>query len=92
MTGKVCAKCRIELRPKTNDIVAIEMADFGPYKIWAADLWGCPECGAEVILGFANHRMAEHYEPKFATVLQEAERNPLTVKFWQDQEQKELTA
>ncbi len=89
MIDKVCAKCRIELRSKTNGIMTIEMADFGPYKLWLADLWECPECHAEVILGFAHHRLAEHYEPDFAGALARAESKPSTVKFWMDQKQKD---
>ena len=45
----VCAKCEnkyvpedtglgTEMRPETNGVYVIEMADFGPYKVWRADL------------------------------------------------------
>ena len=96
MTGKeassngVCATCRIELRPKTTDIIAVEMAGFGPYKLWHADLWECPQCHIRVVLGFAHRPFAEHYEPEFADVLAKAKRRSSTVVFWQNRRQKEL--
>lgn len=90
MTGKVCAKCRIELRPKRNGIIAIEMADFGPYKIWYADAWVCPQCYSKVVLGFASRPAYELYQPEFADALALARQEPDTIEFWMDQKQKEL--
>jgi hypothetical protein len=40
-----------------------------PYKIWAADLWECPDCGHQVILGYGVHAIAEHYQDGFAHYL-----------------------
>jgi len=77
----VCAKCNIryepkrnrsatEMRPKKNGVYVIEMADFGPYKVWHADLWECPKCGHLTIAGFGTEPMAEHYDEKFQKVLE----------------------
>ena len=52
--GKICAKCRVELRVKTNDVRPVEMTINGPAHVWAADLWHCPVCGLEVLLGFGE--------------------------------------
>lgn len=65
----VCAKCSREMRPKKNEVYILEMASFGPYKLWMADLWGCHSCGSELIAGFAQNPLIEHYNPKFAEVL-----------------------
>ena len=79
----VCAKCDIryepknnrsatEMRPKKNGVYVIEMADFGPYKVWLADLWECPRCAYQVIGGFGLEPLAEHYEDSFAKHLETA--------------------
>lgn len=39
-----------------------------PYKLWRADLWKCPDCGHEIVSGFANSPMSEHYLPNFKEV------------------------
>lgn len=37
-----------------------------PYKAWHGDLWACPTCGAEIIVGVAGEPFAEHYQLDFA--------------------------
>jgi hypothetical protein len=71
----VCAECEIEMRPKTNCVYVIEMATFGPYKVWEADLWRCPNCGHETIAGFALEPLAEHYEDRFQEILKTAKHS-----------------
>jgi hypothetical protein len=77
----VCAKCEnehvpsglgSEMKPERNGVYVIEMADFGPYKIWMADLWICPKCGHKVIAGFGVTCIVEHYQPNFAGWLESA--------------------
>ena len=84
MSGKVCVKCQVELRPKTNGIAAVEMASFGPYKIWMADVWRCPVCGWEGILGFSSEPIAEHHRPHFAAELEKAQDTGghHVIEFW----------
>lgn len=36
-----------------------------PYKLWNSDLWECPDCGHQVIVGHAPNPASEHYEPDF---------------------------
>jgi hypothetical protein len=60
----VCTQCQCEFRPKKNGVWLTEMAEFGPYRVWAADLWECPGCGTQVISGFANEP-TEHFEKGF---------------------------
>jgi hypothetical protein len=57
------------LRP----VVAIEMASFGAYKLWAADLYQCDACDARVLAGFADNAYATHDEPGFKQALERAE-------------------
>lgn len=75
----VCAMCNklyepkgTEMRPKKNGVYVIEMAEFGPYKVWLSDLWECPKCGHQVIAGFGIEPVAEHFEEKFAKALETA--------------------
>ena len=66
----VCAKCEVEMRPEKNGVGVLDMAEFGPYKIWDADLYKCPKCGYEVIVGFAHFAIAEHHEANFESTVQ----------------------
>jgi hypothetical protein len=40
-----------------------------PYKVWAGDLWECPDCGAQIIAGTGQNAIAEHYEDGFAKLV-----------------------
>lgn len=70
MPKLVCTKCQVELKPETNGVKVIEMASFGPYKIWNADLWKCRGCGLEIVSGFAHEPIAEHFQPTFPQELE----------------------
>jgi len=61
----VCITCGVELRCVKSGEASIEGASFGPYKLWHSDRYGCPQCGFEVLAGFSQERIAEHYEPDF---------------------------
>jgi hypothetical protein len=37
-----------------------------PYKLWNSDLWACPDCGHEIVVGHGAGPIAEHYEDRFA--------------------------
>jgi hypothetical protein len=59
--------CGRFMRVKKNSVTVEELLeDGGPYKLWDADLWACPECGTEVISGFAKLPLAEHYQADYA--------------------------
>jgi len=66
----VCAECNFELSTEQNGIFVIEMADFGPYKIYSADLYKCAGCGKETVAGFATNPYSEHFEDGFQNVLE----------------------
>lgn len=61
-----------QMFPKRNGVYVIEMAKFGPYKVWMADLWECPRCAYQVIAGFGLNALAEHYQQPFQEVLERA--------------------
>lgn len=56
----VCAKCSKDMFPKKNGVGVLDFADYGPYQVWDADLWGCRECGAEIVIGFGQSPIARH--------------------------------
>jgi hypothetical protein len=62
----VCAKCNRAMRPKENGVSFVEMAQDRPYKLWAADLWECQDCGAQVLYSSsAQSPIAESYQEDF---------------------------
>jgi len=66
MPKLVCTTCQTELKPSHNGTLVIEMASFGPYKVWYADCWKCPGCGYEVSAGFAEQPLRQdHYAADF---------------------------
>lgn len=80
MPKPVCPACQCFYRPKTNGFAFIEgmpngdkpdirgtrsPGSWSPYKLWNGDLWECPDCGAQVVLGCALSPVSEHYMPDF---------------------------
>lgn len=80
MPKPVCVKCQRFYRPKKNGYIITEMMPkdgflvppgteaperWQPYKLWRGDLWHCLGCGHEIVVGFAGHPMAEHYQSDF---------------------------
>ncbi len=66
--GVCCSACRVSYRPLKNDIVVVETMDEAmkqPYRLWCADLVGCPICKHRLITGFGASHYAEHYEDDF---------------------------
>jgi len=64
MPKNVCVTCEIELKPEINGVVVAEMMneDTELYKLWFADLYKCPRCGFEIVLGFSVTPLMEHFE------------------------------
>lgn len=75
----ICVPCRRFFRPKKNGFYFLEgmpssndvppgnamPEGWRPYKLWAGDLYECPGCGAQTIVGVPQRHLAEHYEPGF---------------------------
>ena len=80
----VCVPCRRFFRCRKNDFWFIEGMPIGgspepgtsepekwrPYKVWAADLYECNGCGAQILSGFGRAPIAEHFELEFDTLVQ----------------------
>jgi len=67
----ICLKCNTEYVPLKNGVYVCEVADFGPYKIWHADIIYCPVCKDTVISGLGADAILEHWENGFKTYLKE---------------------
>ena len=75
----ICIRCKRFFHPKKNGFAFLEgmpistdalpgkeeSEKWKPYKLWMGDLWDCPSCGAEIIVGVGSNRIAEHYESNF---------------------------
>lgn len=80
MPKPVCVKCHRFFRPHKTGFSLIEGMpkgkwtepgiendeDWQDYKLWMADLYKCEGCGTEIVVGFANRPVAEHYQDDFA--------------------------
>jgi len=65
-SSNVLCGCGRFMQVKQNSVTVEErLEDQSPYKLWDADLWACPECGVEVIAGFARTPLAEHWQPTY---------------------------
>ena len=76
----VCKKCNCELRPETNGVGLLDMADYGPYELYNADLWKCPKCGIEIVGGFAMEPISRHWESDFQATIARYESKGLLIK------------
>lgn len=64
--GQYLCGCGRFMRPEKNGVTVEElMEDGAPYRLWDADLWACPECGARIVSGFGREPLAEHYQPNY---------------------------
>ncbi len=59
MPAPICVKCQLEMRCEQNDYLVndVRAADFPP-TFWLGDLFRCPQCGTEIVVGF-GHEMSE---------------------------------
>ena len=80
MPKLVCTDCKTELRIKTSGVVVIEHVHMGPYKIWSADEWHCPNCGATIVAGFGNLPIGEHFQPDFQERLDRIALHPEIIR------------
>ena len=73
MPKSVCVKCEVELRPEKNGVIVAEMYQNNEkiYKLWEADLWKCPLCYFEVVLGFAQYPFQEHFQGNCEKIVDE---------------------
>jgi len=76
----VCVKCKTEFEPERNGIGLLDMADYSPYKIWEADLYKCPKCGIEIVVGFGQQAIFAHYQDGFEGYLDLKRKKSLVIE------------
>lgn len=74
MPKPVCVGCERFYRPKVNGYTWIEgmpesadtppglaqPAGWRPYKLWSSDLWECPDCKHQIIVGHCQQPIEKH--------------------------------
>ena len=67
-SSNVLCGCGRFMRVKKNSVTVEELTEDGAaYKLWDADLFECVECGVEIITGFGQIPLAEHWQPTYRT-------------------------
>ena len=63
MLQPICANCKVAMRCAKNDfIVRDPCVDGFSSTYWAGDLFECPECGCQVVVGFGRQVDAKRAE------------------------------
>lgn len=78
----VCVPCERFMRPKRNGYYFIEgmptdqksgvgkdATGWVPYKIWCGDLWYCPTCEAEIVVGVGREPITVQHKDDFKSWL-----------------------
>lgn len=76
MSKYVCVNCGLAMHPEENGFRATEMMDkekTKPYKVWDTDKWKCPQCGIEILAGFGQNPLSEHYRDDFEELTESAQ-------------------
>lgn len=85
MLKPICVKCERFYQPKRNGIFfeegmptkngALPGKDepdaWESYKLWCGDLWYCPNCDHELIVGVGHAPISEHYKPEYRQFVKE---------------------
>jgi len=71
---EICVNCNVAYITKKNGVVVEELADFGSYKLWNADLKKCPKCYHQIISGFSQQSFAEHYQKGYKNILKKIKK------------------
>jgi hypothetical protein len=58
----VCVPCKREYRIEKNEVAVEQLANDGPYKLWSGDLWQCPSCEHQLVVGFGRGPIADRHE------------------------------
>ena len=75
----ICVPCRRFFRPKKNGFHFIEgmptdryalpglkeQRKWKPYKLHVGDLWECPDCKNQIVVGVPLNCLAEHHQDGF---------------------------
>jgi len=83
-----CASCHVRLKKDRIGIHVIEYNARGMYRLYRANLLGCPLCGHQVVSGYSQATTVDGTPPSRA-LLDIALTDPYHVCIYEDQEQRE---
>jgi hypothetical protein len=66
-----CSTCQVEYRIREIGVPVLEMAGPRAYRLWSADEYQCPVCGARALAGYAD-KPIESFDLRFVEALEEA--------------------
>lgn len=71
----------IEAMPKENKALpgTAEPEQWTPYKVWVGDKWQCEGCGAEILSGFGQGPITEHWHEDFQYWVDQTQADQLQV-------------
>ncbi len=71
MAIQVCGKCQAKFELRLNGVTVVETSGTPPkpFRLWTADIYGCPICHAELITNFSHEPRIESHEAGFAEAL-----------------------
>jgi hypothetical protein len=85
MRQPICVKCRVSMACVKTGVDVEAMAGDMPYQIWSGDLFECPSCKVEIVSGFGQQPVAEHFqEERFAKFVP-----GVLLRFWGNLKDKE---
>lgn len=64
----VCLTCNREMKTERQGVMAEALASFGSYYKIQADRLECELCGNQMLVGWAQRPMAEHFEPDYESL------------------------
>ena len=64
MKRPICVKCETQFQQIKTGIAVVDMFSSPPepYQIWLADLFECPVCKVQIVSGFADRPLVQHFE------------------------------
>ena len=62
MRNTICVKCQEEYIPIKNEVLAVFYVNSKPDGMYFADLWQCPICKSEIIIGFGHSAICYSFE------------------------------
>ena len=67
MPAPTCVQCQVGFDRIKSGIFLVEMFNDPPrpYKVWHADLWECQKCEEQIVSGYGQGPLSEHFQEHF---------------------------
>ena len=63
ISGKICVKCCVELRPAKNGATILErLPDSKIAAVWLGDIWECPDCKQQTVIGIGKGPVLSRFQ------------------------------